>query len=288
VLPTVAGGDDDADAVHPCCLPEPAGRVGTVLRVIELRTPGELDAMRAAGAVVADMLAAVRAAAAPGVRLTELDAVARDVLADAGATSPFLGYAPLPTTPPFPGVVCLSVNDVALHGIPTPEPLADGDLLSVDAGATLDGWVGDAAITFPVGTARPADRPLVAAAEQALQAGIAAAVPGNRVGDISAAIAAVGRAAGCGINTDQGGHGVGRSMHEAPSVPNEGRPGRGLPLRAGLVIAIEPWFLAGGSDDYRVDADGWTLRSADGSRAAHVEHTVAVTDDGPRILTTAS
>lgn len=253
--------------------------------MIELRTPGEIDAMRAAGAVVADMHAAVRALAAPGVRLTQLDAVARDVLADAGATSPFEGYAPLSTTPPFPGVVCLSVNDVALHGIPTPEVLEDGDLLSVDAGAVLDGWVGDAAITFPVGTPRPEDLALVETTERALAAGIAAAVVGNRIGDISAAIGAVGRAGGCGINTDQGGHGVGRSMHEAPSVPNEGRAGRGVPLRAGLVIAIEPWFLAGGNDDYTIDADGWTLRSADGSRAAHVEHTVAVTEDGPRILT---
>ena len=253
--------------------------------MIELRTPGEIDAMRAAGAVVAQMLAAVRAAAMPGVRLTQLDEVAREVLALAGATSPFLGYAPVSTTPPFPGVVCLSVNDVALHGIPTMQALEDGDLLSVDAGATLDGWVGDAAVTFPVGEPRAEDLALVATTERALQAGIAAAVVGNRVGDISAAIAAVGRAGGCGINTDQGGHGVGRTMHEAPHVPNEGRPGRGLPLRAGLVIAIEPWFLAGGDDDYRVDADGWTLRSADGSRAAHVEHTVAVTDDGPRVLT---
>ncbi|MGY1857825.1 type I methionyl aminopeptidase [Modestobacter sp. SYSU DS0290] len=253
--------------------------------MIELRTPGEIDAMRAAGAVVADMHAAVQAAAAPGVRLTELDAIARDVLADAGATSPFLGYAPLSTTPPFPGVLCLSVNDVALHGIPTAQELADGDLLSVDAGATLDGWVGDAARTYPIGTPRPEDLVLVDTTTRALEAGIAAAVVGNKVGDISAAIGAVGRAGGCGINTDQGGHGVGRTMHEAPHVPNEGRPGRGLPLRAGLVIAIEPWFLAGGSDDYRVDADGWTLRSADGSRAAHVEHTVAVTEDGPRILT---
>ncbi|WP_164703080.1 type I methionyl aminopeptidase [Modestobacter sp. KNN46-3] len=253
--------------------------------MIELRTPGEIDAMRAAGAVVADMHAAVHALAAPGVRLSELDAVARQVLADAGATSPFLGYAPLHSTPPFPGVLCLSVNDVALHGIPTAQELEDGDLLSVDAGATLDGWVGDAARTYPIGTPRPEDVRLVETTERALAAGIAAAVVGNKIGDISAAIGAVGRAGGCGINTDQGGHGVGRSMHEAPSVPNEGRGGRGLPLRAGLVIAIEPWFLAGGSDDYRVDADGWTLRSADGSRAAHVEHTVAVTEDGPRILT---
>ena len=253
--------------------------------MIELRTPGELDAMRAAGALVADVLAAVRAAAATGVRLTQLDEVARAVLADAGASSPFLGYAPLATTPPFPGVVCLSVNDVALHGIPTPDVLDDGDLLSVDAGATLDGWVGDAAITFPVGTPRPEDLALVATTERALAAGIAAAVVGNRVGDVSAAIGVVGRAGGCGINTDQGGHGVGRTMHEAPHVPNEGRAGRGMRLRPGLVIAIEPMLHAGGGDDYVHDADGWTLRTADGSRAAHVEHTVAVTEDGPRILT---
>jgi methionyl aminopeptidase len=240
--------------------------------VIELRTPGEIEAMRAAGAVVAQMHAAVRALAAPGVRLTQLDEAARQVLADAGATSPFLGYAPLRSTPPFPGVVCLSVNDVALHGIPTAQQLEDGDLLSVDAGATLDGWVGDGAVTFSVGTPREDDVRLVDTTTRALEAGIAAAVVGGRLGDVS-------------INTDQGGHGIGRSMHEAPSVPNEGRAGRGLKLRAGLVIAIEPWFLAGGSDDYKVDADGWTLRSADGSRAAHVEHTVAVTDDGPRILT---
>src|SRR3954465_10863865 len=149
------------------------------MRVIELRTPGEIDAMRAAGAVVAEMLAAVRAAAAPGIRLTQLDEVARDAPARRGAAPPFLGYAPGAPPPPFPGVVCLSVNDVALHGIPTPYELEDGDLLSVDAGATLDGWVGDSATTFAVGTPRPADLALVDTAERALQAGIAAAVVGN-------------------------------------------------------------------------------------------------------------
>ena len=256
--------------------------------MIELRTPGELDAMRAAGAVVADMLAAVRAAAAPGVRLTQLDEVARDVLADAGAGAPFLHYRPHRSMPPYPGVICTSVNDVALHGIPTGRRLADGDLLSIDAGAGLDGWVGDAAISLTVGAARPEDGALIATAERALAAGIAAAVPGNRLGDVSAAIGAVGRAAGCGINTDHGGHGVGRRMHEDPAVPNEGRAGRGLPLRPGLVIAIEPWFMAGGDDSYWIDDDGWSIRTADGSRAAHVEHTVAITDDGPRILTALS
>jgi methionyl aminopeptidase len=163
--------------------------------------------------------------------------------------------------------------------------LADGDLLSVDCGAVLDGWAGDSAISFTIGRPRAADLHLIATAQTALAAGITAAVAGGKTGDISAAIGAVGHAAGYGISTDYGGHGIGRTMHEAPSVPNSGRAGRGLRLSPGLVIAIEPWFLAGGSDRYRVDRDGWTLRSADGSRAAHVEHTVAVTEEGPMILT---
>jgi methionyl aminopeptidase len=253
--------------------------------VVELKTPSEIQALRAAGRVVARALAAVRAQAAVGVRLSELDEVAREVLRDAGATSPFLDYQPRFAPVPFPAVICASVNDAALHGIPTEYELADGDLLSVDFGATLDGWTGDAAISFCVGTADPADVKLISTAQDALRAGIAAARPGAKIGDISAAIGAVGRAGGYGLNTDFGGHGVGHTMHEDPSVPNEGRPGRGLTLRPGLVIAIEPWFMAGGDDRYRVDPDGWTLRTADGSRAAHVEHTVAVTADGPLVLT---
>jgi methionyl aminopeptidase len=253
--------------------------------VVELKTPGEIEAMRAAGLVVAAALAAVREHASVGVPLTELDQVAREVLAGAGATSPFLGYQPSFATTPYPAVICTSVNDAALHGIPTSYRLAEGDLLSVDCGALLDGWAGDAAISLTVGQPRPADVRLIEAAQVALQAGIAAALAGARIGDISAAIAAIGRAHGYGINTDYGGHGVGHSMHESPSVPNEGRAGRGLKLQPGLVIAIEPWFLSGGRDAYRVDQDGWTLRSGDGSRAAHVEHTIAITDDGPRILT---
>jgi methionyl aminopeptidase len=253
--------------------------------VVELKTPSEIQAMRAAGRVVARALAAVRARAAVGVSLSELDEVAREVLRDAGASSPFLNYQPRFASVPFPAVICASVNDAALHGIPTEYQLADGDLLSVDFGATLDGWTGDAAISFCVGQADPADVKLISTAQDALRAGIAAAQPGAKVGDVSAAIGAVGRAGGYGLNTDFGGHGVGHTMHEDPSVPNEGRPGRGLTLRPGLVIAIEPWFMAGGDDRYRVDPDGWTLRSADGSRAAHVEHTVAVTADGPLVLT---
>jgi methionyl aminopeptidase len=253
--------------------------------MVELKTQREIAAMRAAGRVVAGALAAVRDHAAVGTRLNELDRVAREVLAEAGATSPFLGYQPGFATVPFPAVICTSVNDVALHGIPGRTRLAAGDLVSIDCGATLHGWTGDAATSFIVGQPQEADVRLIETAERALQAGIAAAVAGARLGDVSAAIGAVGRAGGYGINTDLGGHGIGRTMHEAPSVPNEGRPNRGMILKPGLTIAIEPWFLGGGGDNYRIDPDGWTLRSGDGSRAAHVEHTIAVTDDGPVVLT---
>jgi methionyl aminopeptidase len=253
--------------------------------MVEIKTRAEIDAMREAGRVVGRALAAVREHAAVGVTLTELDEVAHAVIRDAGATSPFLNYRPHFAMTPFPAVICASVNDAALHGIPDGYRLADGDLLSIDCGATLDGWTGDAAISFNVGHERPADARLIAAASAALDAGIAAARPDARIGDISAAIAGVGRAAGFGICGDFGGHGVGRTMHEDPHVANEGRAGRGMKLRAGIVLAIEPWFLAGGKDEYFIDDDGWTIRSADGSRAAHVEHTVAITDDGPEILT---
>jgi methionyl aminopeptidase len=253
--------------------------------VVELKSPAEIEAMRAAGRVVATALAQMRKQAAVGVSLAELDEVARSVLAEYGATSPFLHYQPSFAHTPFPAVICASVNDAALHGIPGPYKLADGDLLSIDFGATLDGWTGDSAVSFTVGTPRPADLRLIDTAERALAAGIARAVPGGRLGDISAAIGGVARAGGYGLHTDFGGHGVGHTMHESPSVPNEGKAGRGLKLEAGLVIAIEPWFMAGGKDTYRVDPDGWTLRSGDGSRAAHVEHTVAITPAGPQVLT---
>ena len=271
--------------------------------MVEIKTAGEIQAMRAAGQVVAQILAAVHDQAKAGMRLTELDEIARDVLAGAGAVSPFLGYQPGFAPVPFPAAICTSVNDAALHGIPGRYRLADGDLLSVDSGATLDGWAADAAISFTIGHPPPtphppphpsslplhspftADARLIASTSAALRAGIAAAVPGARIGDISAAIGATGRAAGYGICTDFGGHGIGRAMHEDPHIPNEGAPRRGRRLVPGLVIAIEPWFLAGGKDVYQIDDDGWTIRSGDGSRAAHVEHTVAVTADGPQVLT---
>lgn len=253
--------------------------------MVELKTPSEIAVMREAGRVVARALAAVRERAAVGVSPKELDDVAGQVIADAGATPAFLGYLPGFGKTPYPAVTCISVNDAIVHGIPSAEPLAKGDLVSVDCGAFVDGWCGDSAISFTIGEAAPADAALMEATERAMNAGIAAAVPGAKMGDVSAAIGAVCRAGGYGLLAGWGGHGIGRSMHEDPHVANEGRPGRGLRLRTGLVIAIEPMFNIGGRDDSRLDADGWTIRTTDGSRAAHFEHTIAITDDGPRILT---
>lgn len=253
--------------------------------MVELKTDAALDAMREAGRVVARALAAVKDAADVGVSLRELDEAARAVLDEAQAGSPFLGYRPAFAPVAFPAVICTSVNDAVSHGIPTDYRLRDGDLVSIDCGAELDGWTGDAAISFTVGTPRPGDLELIDATQQALDAGIAAARVGGRVGDISHAIDTVADKAGCGMPADFGGHGIGRRMHEDPHVPNRGRPGRGFPLRHGLVLAIEPMLMAGGRNAYRTDIDGWTLRTTDGSRAAHIEHTVAITDQGPRILT---
>ncbi|MET9606566.1 type I methionyl aminopeptidase [Streptomyces sp. NPDC006512] len=253
--------------------------------MVKLKTDQSIDEMREAGRVVAHALAAVREVAAVGVSLLELDLAAREVLRAAGASSPFLGYRPQFAPVPFPAVLCASVNDAIVHGIPDGYRLRDGDLVSIDCGAKLGGWAGDAAVSFTVGRARPADLRLIETAEAALAAGIAAAVPGNRIGDIAHAIGRVCRGAGYGIPDGFGGHGIGRSMHEDPGVPNEGPAGRGMKLRPGLVLAIEPMLTAGGTDDYTCDPDGWTLRTVDGSRAAHAEHTVAITASGPRILT---
>ncbi|MET9968697.1 type I methionyl aminopeptidase [Streptomyces sp. NPDC006356] len=253
--------------------------------MVELKTEQSIEAMYTTGQIVGQALTAVRKAADVGVSLLELDEVAREVLSSAGATSPFLGYRPSFAPVPFPAVICASVNDAIVHGIPTGYRLRDGDLVSIDCGAELGGWAGDSAISFTVGTPRPADVRLIETAERALAAGIGAAVVGNRIGDIAHAVGSVCRSAGYGVPDGFGGHGIGRRMHEDPSVPNEGRPGRGMPLRAGLVLAIEPMLIAGGKDDYHAAPDGWTLCTNDGSRAAHVEHTVAITETGPRILT---
>lgn len=255
--------------------------------VIELKTPTEIEQMRPAGRFVAHVLEALRDAADVGVRLLDLDAYAHEMIRQAGAESCYIDYHPSFGASPFGHVLCTSVNDAVLHGLPNGYRLRDGDLLSVDFAAAVDGWVADSALSVVVGTPREEDLRLIAATEEALAAAIDAAVVGNRLGDVSAAIGAVARDHGYPVNLDFGGHGVGRTMHGEPHVPNDGRPGRGYPLRPGLVIAIEPWFLAG-TDEIYTDPDGWTLRSADGSRGAHSEHTVAITADGPVVLTARS
>lgn len=251
--------------------------------MIELRTPDEIERMRAAGAFVASVLEATAAASAVGVNLLSLDKLAHDMIRKRGAESCYIDYHPSFGASPFGKVLCTSVNDAALHGLPHDYRLRDGDMLSLDFAASVDGWVSDSAITIVVGTPRAEDLELIEITSRALDAGIAAATVGNRIGDISAAIGEVAHAAGVKVNTDFGGHSVGRTMHGDLHVPNNGRAGRGFPLRAGLVFAIEPWFMLG-TDRIFTDPDGWTLRSADGSRAAHFEHTVAVTEDGPLVL----
>ena len=254
--------------------------------MVEIKNDDALDAMREAGRVVARCLAAAREHAAVGVSLIELDKAAHDVIRQAGATSPFLNYHPSFAPTPFPAVICASVNDAIVHGIPDDYVLRDGDLVSIDCGATLNGWTGDAATSFIVGTPRPADLLLIETAEKALAAGIAAAVPGARIGDISHAIGSVSRSARYGIPSGFGGHGIGREMHEDPAIPNDGRRGAGPRLEEGMVLAIEPMFTLG-SGAVRMLKDGWTVATREGGLAAHWEHSVAVTKKGPRILTLA-
>ena len=243
--------------------------------------------MKPPGRFVASVLEATRDAADVGVNLLDLDALAHEMIRKAGAESCYIDYHPSFGASPFGKVICTSVNDAVLHGLPHDYRLRDGDLLSLDFAASVDGWVADSALSIVVGEADPADLELIAATERALQAGIDAATVGHRIGDVSAAIDDVAHAAGLSVNLDFGGHGVGREMHGDPHIPNDGRRKRGLPLRAGLVFAIEPWFMRD-TDEIYTDRDGWTLRSRDGSRGAHTEHTVAITPDGPLVLTARS
>jgi len=252
--------------------------------VVILKSPDEIATMREAGRVVARALAAVAAAVRPGVSLRELDALGEQVIRDAGAKPSFLGYNPHFASSPFPGTLCLSPNQVIVHGIPDRTVLRDGDVLSIDCGAIVDGYHGDAAVTVPVGQIDEAARRLLETTERSLRAGIEQVRPGGRLSDISHAIGQVAHKAGYGIVPDFGGHGIGRALHEDPSVLNDGRPGRGLRLREGLVLAIEPMFNQG-SGDYDVKPDGWALVTRDGSRSAHFEHTIAITAAGPLVLT---
>jgi methionyl aminopeptidase len=242
------------------------------------RTADELAKMRRAGRVVAEMHEKIREAVRPGVTTAELDAVGRAVLEQRGARSNFLGYHG------YPAVICASPNEVIVHGIPGARRLDEGDLVSIDCGAIVDGYHGDAAFTMGVGKVSRAAQRLIDVTERSLHAGIAEMVVGNRIGDIGHAVQTVAEDAGYEVVREYVGHAIGTAMHESPEVPNYGPPGKGPKLRAGNVFAVEPMVCAGGAETVLLE-DGWTVVTADGSLAAHWEHTIAITDDGPEILT---
>jgi methionyl aminopeptidase len=253
--------------------------------MIEILSSTRLPRARQAGALVADILQTLRSRCEVGTNLLDIDEWARAMIGKAGAQSCYVDYAPSFGRGPFGHYICTSVNDAVLHGLPYDYALADGDLLSLDLAVSTGGVVADSAVSFIVGrTKSSSDVAMIDATERALSAGIAAAGPGARIGDISAAIGAVLSEAGYRINTEFGGHGIGSTMHQGPHVPNAGRPGRGYTLQPGLLLALEPWVMAD-TDRLVKDADGWTLRSATGCRTAHSEHTIAITADGARVLT---
>jgi methionyl aminopeptidase len=246
--------------------------------VIVCKTGAEVDAMARAGAVVAETLDLLEATAAPGVTLLELDRTAEEFITSRGGRPTFKGYRG------FPGSICASPNAMVVHGIPGDYALAEGDLLSVDVGVTLDGWVGDSAITFTIGRPSQKAADLIGACYAGLEAAIDQCRSGNRLGDVSHAVQEVVEARGFGVVRSLVGHGVGRNMHEDPQIPNYGPAGRGPKLAEGMVFAIEPMITAG-SYDVEGGSDGWAVYTRDGSLAAHCEHTVAVTANGPRVLT---
>jgi len=253
--------------------------------MLEILSSTRLPRARQAGALVADILQTLRSRCEVGTNLLDIDQWARAMIGKAGAQSCYVDYAPSFGRGPFGHYICTSVNDAVLHGLPYDYALADGDLLSLDLAVSTGGVVADSAVSFIVGRTKSSnDVAMIDATERALSAGIAAAGPGARIGDISAAIGAVLSEAGYRINTEFGGHGVGSTMHQGPHVPNAGRPGRGYTLQPGLLLALEPWVMAD-TDRLVKDADGWTLRSATGCRTAHSEHTIAITADGARVLT---
>jgi methionyl aminopeptidase len=252
--------------------------------MITLKSDREFEKMEVAGACVAAVHRAVREAAKPGVTLKELDDIAAEVTSQRGCTPSFLAYQPSPLQTPYPGHLCLSVNDVIVHGIPSSYKLRSGDILSVDAGAIYEGFHGDAAFTMGIGDLSSEATTLVATTEESMWAGIRAVAAGARLGDIGAAVQAVGDARGYGIVREYVGHGIGRQMHEEPQVPNLGTAGKGIKLRVGMALCIEPMFNAG-TWETRVDPDGWTVRTADGSLSAHFEHTVAITRSGIKVMT---
>lgn len=248
---------------------------------IEIKSPDQVRAMRRAGLLVGHTLGVLREAVRPGVTCAELDALAERTIRDGGGVPSFLGYG----HPPFPATICASVNDEVVHGIPGPRALVEGDVISIDCGAIVDGWHGDAAITVPVGEIRPEIAELMRVTEESLWRGLAAASVGGRVGDISHAVESYVRSQGAyGIVSGYTGHGIGTSMHMDPDVPNEGRAGRGPRLKRGMALAVEPMITLGGPHT-DLAADDWTVVTSDGAWAAHYEHTFALTDDGVWVLT---
>jgi methionyl aminopeptidase len=253
--------------------------------MIEILTANEMPRARETGALVADILQTLKSRSAVGTSLLDIDQWAETMIVEAGALSCYVDYEPSFGRGPFGHYICTSVNDAVLHGLPHDYTLADGDLLSLDLAVSKDGIVADSAISFIVGDSRPLESvAMISATERALSAGIAAATPGARIGDISHAIGSTLHEAGYSVNTEFGGHGLGSTMHQDPHVSNTGRPGRGYRLRPGLLLALEPWVMAD-TAELITDADGWTLRSATGCQTAHSEHTIAITSDGAEILT---
>jgi methionyl aminopeptidase len=261
---------------------------GNEEHVIEILTDAEVNKARVTGALVGTILQTLKDRTRVGTNLLEIDQWAKRMISDANAESCYVDYAPSFGRGPFGHYICTSVNDAVLHGLPRNYTLADGDPLTLDIAVLKNGIAADSAISFVVGTSRPKESlALIDATERALVAGIAAAGPGQRIGDISHAIGSVLTEAGYPINTEFGGHGIGSTMHQDPHITNIGRPGRGYKLRPGLLLALEPWIMVD-TDTLITDADGWTLRSSTGCRTAHSEHTIAITENGAEILTLAS
>jgi methionyl aminopeptidase len=253
--------------------------------MIQIKTDAEVALMREAGLVVGRTLGALRAATAPGVTTQELDDLAESTIRAAGAVPSFKGYQPHPSIPPFPASICASVNDEVVHGVPGPRALRDGDIISIDCGAILEGWHGDAAVTVPVGQVTGEARELLRVTEESMWRGFAAARLGGRLTDISHAVESYARSQGdYGIVEEYGGHGIGTEMHQEPHLLNYGRPGRGPKLVKGLALAVEPMLTSGSRFTQELD-DGWTVATVDGGLAAHFEHTFVLTDRGPWVLT---
>jgi methionyl aminopeptidase len=251
---------------------------------IELKSPQEIEVMREANLLVFKVLGAVRELVKPGVTTRELDEVARDIARDAGAECAFLGYpSSHADIPSFPGAICASVDDQIVHGIPNENPLAEGSILSVDFGCKINDFYGDSAVTIPVGRVSSDTEKLLDITQESLDAAISQCVPGKRIGDIGHAVQSVVEPAGFGVVREFVGHGIGRAMHEPPHVPNFGIPGQGRVLRPGMVLAIEPMVTQGNYQTKILD-DGWTAVTKDGSLSAHFEHTVAITENGPIVL----